>query len=173
MGLSMAQAFQMADLLAEGDLIDFGPLPEAVNRLLQQGVAAYYDDRPSADRLFREALALAPGELPVYFCLYKIHTYQRNLDTALEAAAAGLAEAARQAGVGPDWRGWKPGDADWTEAPPARFALYTLKAMAFIHLRREALPEARALLDRLRLLDPADRVGGSVVESLAARLAAG
>jgi len=166
----MGDVLRMADLLAEGDLIDFGPLPEAVNKILQEGVAAYYDDRPSADGLFRQALEMAPAELPIYYCLYKIHTYQRNLDTAMEAAEAGLAEAARQAGLNADWRLWTPEDTRWVDDPPARFALYTLKAMAFIRLRRDDAPGAQVLLDRLSLLDPADRIGHSVVAALAARL---
>jgi hypothetical protein len=166
----MTGPVRMADLLSEGDLIDFGPLPDHINDLLQQGVAAYYDDRPSADRLFRQALEQAPAALPIYFCLYKIHTYQGNLDTAREAALVGLKEAARQAGVAEDWHLWQPEDADWTEGEASRFALYTLKALAFIHLRRSEPAEAQSLLDKLGQLDPADRVGGSVVAALATRL---
>jgi Tfp pilus assembly protein PilF len=88
----------MTELLRELDLINFGDLPEAVDALLQQGVAAYRHDRSQADRLFRQALAAAPQELPTYFCLYKIHTYQGNLDEAQTAAENGLKEAANQAG---------------------------------------------------------------------------
>lgn len=163
---------KMADLLADGDLIDFGPLPDDVNALLQQGVAAYYDDRPAADAVFRRALELGPQCLPVYYCLYKIHTYQRNLEQAKEAAQAGIREAARQANLPPDWHDWHPGDNDWNARGATRFALYTLKAQAFIELRREDLAAARALLDRLALLDPADEVGGSVVDAMARRLEA-
>ncbi|MBI3445362.1 MAG: hypothetical protein HY055_08350 [Magnetospirillum sp.] len=162
----------MADLLAEGDLIDFGPLPEAINDLLQRGVAAYYDDRPTADGLFRQALAQAPEQLPIYYCLYKIHTYQRNLEQARDAALAGIREAARQANLPPDWRDWRLGENDWNAGGATRFALYTIKALAFIELRRENLAEARALLDRLAGLDPADEVGGSVVNAMALRLEA-
>jgi tetratricopeptide (TPR) repeat protein len=163
---------KMADLLEDGDLIDFGPLPEAINALLQQGVAAYYDDRPTADAVFRRALELGPQHLPVYYCLYKIHTYQRNLDLAREAALGGIREAARQANLPPDWHDWHPDDNDWSARGATRFALYTLKALAFIELRREQVNEARALLDRLALLDPADEVGGSVVDAMARRLEA-
>jgi hypothetical protein len=125
----------MTDLLSEPDSINFGDLPEAINILLQQGVAAYRHDRARADRLFRQALATAPEELPTYFCLYKIHTYQGNLDEAQAVAESGLRRAASQAGWDPDWRQWRP-----QPAPPegaGRFALYTLKALAFIHLRRD------------------------------------
>jgi hypothetical protein len=88
----------MPELLFERDAINFGDVPDHINELLQQGVAAYRHDKAEADRLFREALVTAPTELPTYFCLYKIHTYQGNLQKAEAAAEAGLREAARQAG---------------------------------------------------------------------------
>ncbi len=155
----------MADLLSDSEAINFGDLPDAINTLLQQGVAAYRNDPPRADRLFRQALAAAPEQFPIYFCLYKIHTYQGNLDMALEAAEDGLAVAARQAGWSAGWR-------DWTSQPvipdgPGRFALYTLKALAFIHLRRSERNQALEILDALKKLDPAGVVGWPVVAALA------
>ncbi len=151
--------------LAEPNPINFGDLPEAINALLQQGVAAYRHDRSRADRLFRQALSAAPAELPTYFCLYKIHTYQGNLDEAQTAAEAGLGEAARQAGWPADWRQWQrqaiiPDGA-------GRFALYTLKALAFIRLRQDDQNRAREMLDALKRLDPAGVVGWPVVAALA------
>lgn len=145
-------------------LIDFGPLPEAVDALLQAGVKAHRTNPQSADALFRSALARAPDALPVYLCLYKIHTYAGRLDAALQAAEAGLAEAARQANLSPDFRLWRPLDAP---EGARRFALYTLKALAFIHLKRGAWDKARAALDALTEADPHDSVGGSVVRALA------
>jgi hypothetical protein len=147
------------------DVINFGDLPEAVNTLLQAGVIAYRHDRDQADALFRRALAEAPDELPTYFCLYKIHTYQGNLDEALAVAAAGLREAARQAGWAQDWRCWTP-PAGLPDGA-GRFALYTLKALAFIHLRREEPHLAQDILAALRNLDPPGIVGWPVVAALA------
>lgn len=152
-------------LLSDAEVINFGDLPEAIDALLQQGVAAYRRDRERADRLVRQALAAAPTVLPVYFCLYKIHTYQGNLDAARAAAESGLEEAARQAGWPADWRDWQAEPAILDG--PARFALYTLKALAFIHLRRDELPQARDILERLKRLDPAGAVGWPVVAQLA------
>jgi hypothetical protein len=153
----------------EPDSINFGDLPEAINALLQKGVAAYRRDFAAADSLFREALAAAPEELPTYFCLYKIHTYQGNLDEARTVAQAGLKKAARQAGWPEDWRSWspQPGVPDGA----GRFALYTLKALAFIHLRRDEHAEAEKMLDALRVLDPTGEVGWPVVAELAAGVA--
>ncbi len=155
----------MTDLLSEPDAINFGDLPDAINALLQQGVAAYRHDRSRADRLFREALAAAPRELPTYFCLYKIHTYQGNLGEAQSAAESGLREAASQAGWDLDWRQWRP-QAVLPEGA-GRFALYTLKALAFIQLRQGNRHHALQILDRLRRLDPTGAVGWPVVAALA------
>jgi hypothetical protein len=155
----------MTELLREPDAINFGELPEEIDGLLQQGVAAYRHDRSRADRLFRQALAAAPKELPIYFCLYKIHTYQGNLDEAQLAAENGLKEAARQAGCPLDWRQWRP-QAVLPDGA-GRFALYTLKALAFIHLRQDNPQQAGEMLDALRQLDPAGAVGWPVVAALA------
>jgi hypothetical protein len=150
---------------SEHDTINFGDLPEEIDALLQQGVAAYRRDPGAADRLFRQALTAAPTELPIYFCLYKIHTYRGNLEQAQSIAERGLDEAARQAGWDLNWRNWRP------QLPlpegPGRFALYTLKALAFIQLRKDDAQAARELLDALRQLDPAGAVGWPVVAALA------
>ena len=156
---------QMNVLPAESDPVNFGALPEAINNLLQQGVVAYRRDPLRADALFREALALAPNALPTYFCLYKIHTYQGNLDAAQAAAESGLSQAARQAGWDLDWLEWRP----QARLPDGagRFALYTLKALAFIHLRQGDRQRALRMLERLRQLDPTGAVGWPVVAALA------
>lgn len=147
------------------DIIDFGEIADEINDILQEGVAAYRRDKKRADELFRKALAAAPTELPVYYCLYKIHTYQGNLDDAVAMAESGLREGARQAGWPLDWRQWQP----QPQAPdgPGRFALYTLKALAFISLRRDERDRARDILETLKWLDPAGRVGWPVIAALA------
>jgi tetratricopeptide (TPR) repeat protein len=151
--------------LSEPDTINFGDLPEAIDALLQQGVAAYRRDHALADQLFHQALAAAPEQLPIYFCLYKIHTYQGNLDMARGVAEDGLREAARQAGWSADWRDWQAQSVIPDGA--GRFALYTLKALAFIHLRRSERNQAIEILDALRKLDPTGAVGWPVVAALA------
>lgn len=156
---------RVTELSFEPDAINFGDIPEAINALLQQGVMAYRQDRTRADRLFRQALATAPRQLPTYFCLYKIHTYQGNLDEARTVAENGLREAAGQAGWSLDWRDWQPRPIVPDGA--GRFALYTLKALAFIHLRQNDKDQALQILEALRRLDPAGAVGWPVVAALA------
>lgn len=159
----------MIELFPNTDVINFGDLPPGINALLQQGVIAYRRDRAQADQLFRQALAAAPHELPTYFCLYKIHTYQGNLEEAQRAAESGLREAAIQAGWSTDWRDWVP-EHPFPEGA-GRFALYTLKALAFIHLRQDRPDAAAEKLDALRVLDPSGAVGWPVVAALAEGLA--
>lgn len=151
----------------EDNLIDFGDVLPEVNEILQRGVALYRHDRAGADLAFREALALRPDALPTYLCLYKIHTYQGNLDEALSIAQAGLAEAARQAGLDPDWTAWKPGQISQDVTSAGHFALFTLKALAFIHLRRDENEISRRCLDKIAELGAMETVGGSVIAALA------
>ena len=152
-------------MLADSDAINFGELPPEIDALLQQGVISYRRDPVEADRIFRQALDAAPTELAVYFCLYKIHTYRGYLDEAQEMAERGLREAALQAGWNPDWRSWRP-QAELPEGA-GRFALYTLKALAFIHLRKDTRRLAHELLTALRRHDPTGAVGWPVVAALA------
>ena len=153
----------------EPETINFGELPPEIDALLQKGVIAYRRDFGQAEKLFREALAAGPEELPTYYCLNKIHTYHGNLDEARAAAQTGMRKAARQAGWPDDWREWVP--QGHIPDGAGRFALYTLKALAFIHLRRDEKSEAEAILDALRKLDPTGAVGWPVIAELAAGLA--
>jgi tetratricopeptide (TPR) repeat protein len=152
----------------EADAINFGEIPLNINELLQRGVVAYRSSPALADQYFQQALSSAPDVLPVYFCLYKIHTYQGDLTGALMAATQGLAEATRQAELDSDVCAWS-GPIEAAEGP-LRFALYTLKALAFIHLKRGARKEASRLIEQLRRLDPEGRVGWPVVADLMAGL---
>lgn len=147
------------------DDVDLGDVSPAVNALLQEGIIAYRTDRSRADALFRAALALSPEDLAPYFCLYKIHTYMGHLDTAAEVATKGLQEAARQAR-------WPANPAQWpvsspADGGPARFALFTLKALAFIELKRERPDVTQTYLNILAALDPTGRVGWTVIADLA------
>ncbi|MBM3578630.1 MAG: hypothetical protein FJX40_13485 [Alphaproteobacteria bacterium] len=150
---------------ADTDVVNFGELDPKTNELLQKGVVAYRTDPERADSYFRQALALTPQELAPYYCLYKIHTYMGSLDYAADVAADGMKEATRQAG-------WPSDPAAWPtqgEAPdgPARFALYTLKVLSFIELKRGRHETARDYLEILSRADPQGRVGWKVIEALA------
>lgn len=143
------------------------PLPDVVRRLIDEAALA-----PGAHReaLLWTARAAAPTCLAIYYLLYKHYATQRNLPEAERAARRGLAEAARQAGLAADWPDVEPGSADFSQPGPARFWLFTLKALAFIRVRSGDAAESRAMLERLRVLDPQDTVGSGVVGALVAAL---
>jgi tetratricopeptide (TPR) repeat protein len=154
----------MQDMFSQSEGVSFCTPSPKTDQLLKQGVVAYRSDRQEADRLFRQALAEAPGELSAYFCLYKIHCYMGRLDEAADFATSGMREAARQAG-------WADDPSDWPRQTAAsdgaaRFALFTLKALSFIDLKRGRREEALQRLATLAIVDPANSVGWSVIREL-------
>jgi len=145
-----------------------GALPPGVADWLAQGVAAY-GNTERAEFLLCTAQALAPDCLPVYFALYKFYFYKRMLPQAEEVALSALDIAARQGAFSPDWTQLDAHSADWRRVDaPQHFYLFTLKALAFIRLRRGQSEDSHAILAKLQELDPLDTVGGSVIRDLAA-----
>lgn len=141
-----------------------------VTALLAEAAAAQGEDART-ETLLKAAWHADPHCLAVYFALYKFYFYRGRLLEAERAALDGLTVAAAQGGFGDNWEQLHAGSVDWTQASgPARFYLFSLKALAFIRLRRGRISEARAILVRLAELDPADQVGGSVIRSLAAKI---
>jgi hypothetical protein len=145
-------------------------IPAAADALLARARAAWHDV-PAATVLLAEALAKAPDCLPLHYARYKFHSSHGQYALAEAAARAALTEAAGQAGLPADWRALDQAadlDAiDWADVHgAAHFYLFTLKALAYLRLRRGDLAEAGALLDTLAWLDPADRVGAAVTRSL-------
>lgn len=141
-----------------------GEVPEAVRTLLHQAAVAAPDARGA---LLWTAQAIAPSTLAVYYALYKYHAGRREFAQAERAAQRGLHEAAAQAGLAPDWQAVGPGcGADFHADGPARFWLFTLKALAFIRLRSGRPEESRALLDHIEHLQPGARVGHDVIGAM-------
>ena len=110
-----------------------GEASPTVGHLIEQAREA---PREQAAAILWTAAMGAPGYLPVYYLLYKLHASRGEMDHALRAASSGLQMAAQAAGLPSDWGAVRPGDADFAAPGPARFWLFTLKALAFIHLRR-------------------------------------
>ena len=147
-----------------------GAVPPPADALLARARGVWHDV-PAATALLAEALAAAPDCLPLHYARYKFHSSHGQYALAEAAARAALAEAARQAGLPPNWQALdRTVDADaidWADVHgAAHFYLFTLKALAYLRLRRGDLAEAGALLDALARLDPDDRVGATVTRSL-------
>jgi predicted nucleic acid-binding protein len=147
------------------DPLDTESLPAEALALLQRGMAQYRSDPVGAELLFGIARSQAPASLPLYRALVKFYNRECRFDAAYDMAALGMREATRLGKLPPDWRDWTP---DLLAGPAASFALLTLKGMAFIELRRGNTAASVEILEQLRLLDPSDGIGSSVVAALAA-----
>lgn len=153
----------------EADAFFGGDVPAAIRHLIDQARAL---PREQAAAALWTATLSAPGALPVYYLLYKLHASLGQLDPALKAAEGGLRAAAEAAGLDADWRRVALADADFQAVGPARFWLFTLKALAFLHTRRGESAEAAARVAKLRELDPQDHMGATVVAGLLQRATA-
>lgn len=140
-----------------------GAAQPAIRHLVEQARSV---PREQAAAVLWTAAASAPDGLPVYYLLYKLHASLGELAPAARAAAMGLNAATRAAGLAHAWRDVQPRDADFSAPGPARFWLFTLKALAFIHLRQGDRAEAAEMLAHIRRLDPTDMIGAAVVERL-------
>lgn len=141
-------------------------VPRMVAALLREATL-YYDNTHRAEAVLWSAQAIAPDYLPVYFYLYKLYFYRGRLDSAEGAARKGLVAAARLGNFDPDWRALGAHSADWNHHHgPQHFYLFSLKALAFIRLRRNDPVDCRALLEKLAEIDPRDSVGAGVIRDL-------
>jgi len=140
-----------------------GEVPPSARDLLRQATNAPAQTRAA---LLWTAQALSPQTLPLYYALYKHHAQRRELALAERAARRGLHEAARSAGLRDAGRRLDGSAADFAANGPARFWLFTLKALAFIALRSGRPEEARELLVRIAALAPEERIGNEVVAAM-------
>lgn len=144
-----------------------GDAPPDVTDLLERATLSWADTQ-QAETLLWQAHRKAPDALPVYFSLYKFYFYKGNMEQAELAARMALLAAAMQGGFNADWRELNVESADWQDyAAPSHFFLFSLKALAFILLRRGESGESAAILGKLAELDPRDSVGASVIRSIA------
>lgn len=145
-------------------------VPPAVAGLLEEAMSLYHDTE-RAEALLQKARSEAPEALAVYFSLYKFYFYKGRLADAEAAVRAALATAARQGDFPDAYQDLTPASADWLRHDsPEHFYLFSLKALAFIRLRQGDTAGCEAILGKLRELDSADTVGGSVIGALAAGL---
>ncbi|WP_345534600.1 hypothetical protein [Viridibacterium curvum] len=141
-----------------------GELTPAARRMLDQLATATPAEFES---LLWTAQVSSPDCLPVYYLLYKYHASRRQFDLAEKAARSGLLHAAQQAGLPADWQAAEAGCADFSHTGPARFWLFTLKALAFILLRQGRTEEASAALNKIRQVHGgASGLGDDVIAAL-------
>lgn len=146
-------------------------LPVAAESRLMMA-AANYADNEAAERHLRQALELAPLHPAVYIAFYRFHFYHSRIRQALPYAEKCLDFAARELGLDPDWRGVRPRDAQFDDyaASGPRFYLFSLKACGYLRMRLGELESGRLALEKVRELDPADRVGAAMLLEVLQRM---
>lgn len=161
-------SFALFETSATEDRIYFArDIKPEVNACLQQAVACA-GDFERARALLHQAKDMDPEQLEVYTALYKFYFYRGYLDEAELVTVESLARAAQQGGFNRDFAQLTPACTDWkAQGGPVRAFLYSLKALAFIRLRKNDRAGSLAVLDKLQELDPEDQVGGSVIADLA------
>lgn len=139
-----------------------------VKALLRQAADAQHDVN-RAESLLWTAQVLDPDCLATCFALYKFYFYKGRLADAERAARLALRTAARRGGFEENWTLLDADSTNWHDTlGPAHFYLFSLKALAFIRLRMGFPIETTAILDKLAEIDPADRVGATVIRDVAA-----
>lgn len=147
-----------------------GMLRPEVKRELDAASAAYHQDEVAEAHLQR-AFALAPEHPVVHIGLYRFYFYKNRLHEALGVAQRCLVKAARDNSLPEDWRAVTSGHTDFTDYDVLpRFYLFTLKACAYLHMRLGDLAAGEAMVAKLTELDAADRLGGSVLRGVLARV---
>lgn len=138
-----------------------------VNACLQEAVSCAHDFERSKE-LFYKARSMQPDQLEVYIALYKFCFYRGHFDEAEDVAMDALKQAAKRGGFSHDWVELNRESTDWEiNDGPQRVYLYSLKALAFISLRKGLYERANNILEKLKQLDVDDLVGSSVISDLA------
>jgi tetratricopeptide (TPR) repeat protein len=145
-------------------------LPDEVSALLYAAAQAYRNDA-RAEALLERAQVLAPDHAAVFIALYRFYFYKGRLAEALAVAERCLVKALGDLGLERDWRMLRAQDArfgDYRAILP-RFAMFTLKGYAYLHMRLGHLDEARIAIDKLLELDPHDKIGATVLRGVLQR----
>jgi len=137
-----------------------GGLSPQVNALITQ--AGLLQHSPAeALPLLEQARTAAPRHPAPLIALYRFHFYGHRLAQARAVGEDALAVA--RTALGPDFGDEPPSDEAARGDTAVRFYLFTLKGLAYLNMRLDAMAEAAGLLKELRRLDPQDHVGGALL----------
>jgi tetratricopeptide (TPR) repeat protein len=135
-----------------------GDLDREAERLLHL-TAYHYQDSDKAENFLRQAKARAGNHLAVAIGAYKFYFYKGRKKEALAAAQQCLDLVAEKLHL-PDWQSVSPKDAEFASFDHGleRLYLFILKAMAYLYLRLGEAEKGKAMLAKLRELDPHDKI---------------
>lgn len=147
-----------------------GVLTQDISDDLQRASLLYQRDE-DAEPVLLAVYGRAWHHPAVHIALYRYYFYQHRLVDALSVAERCLIKVARDLGVSDNWREVQPEQAAFGgyDVVP-RFYLYTLKGCAYLNMRLGNLQLGDEMLTQLKKLDPLDRLGGSVLRDVLARI---
>ncbi|QGM99372.1 hypothetical protein [Methylocystis parvus] len=162
-GVAAEQDFLASVILGEG-------LPEEADRLLR-AAALSYDQDDLALQYLMEARSLAPDHPATLIGLYRFFFYKGRLEECLDVAETCLTRAAIDNSLPLDWREVSAGDAAFGdyEAVLPRFFMFSLKGYAYLNMRLGDYDASREAIDKLLQLDPADKIGATVLREVLER----
>jgi hypothetical protein len=144
-------------------------LSPALEAALHEAGACQHEPAAAMAALMR-AQTLAPDHPAVLIALYRYHFYGHRLHAARDVARRALLLGARQLNLPPLWRDVPRRALSGAEHDACtRFYLFVLKGYAYLSLRLDDDVEARDALALLRELDPQDRVGAALLETVRVR----
>lgn len=151
----------------EGDPLYFeeDQVPE-VNTLLDRAAQNYGKD--IAEQALLRAFFLAPHSLAVLVSLYRFYYYQHRYQDTLVTAQHAMRVSGNRLDFPDDWRNLTPQHIQTTNQSMGlmRFYLLALKGAAYVKLRLGEMDDGEAMIDKVMLLDPEDRLGASVLKNV-------
>ena len=148
------------DLAAFADgAIGGGLSPEVTALITRAGLLRHVPQE--ALPLLEQARAAAPRHPAPLIALYRFYFYGHQLAQARAVGEDALAIA--RTALGPNFGDVPPGDEATRSDAAVRFYLFTLKGLAYLNMRLQAMDEAQLMLKELRRLDPQDHVGGALL----------
>jgi hypothetical protein len=145
-------------------------LPPVAEEQLRLASFAYADSA-RAEMHLALAKANAPDNPVVKVGEYRYYFYKGRLEEALAIARDCLVIVAAELGLPSQWNAVEPIHGNFGADEPAhRFYLFCLKAYAYLLLRLERIAEGSLAVDKLLELDPANKVGGKVLQDVLERI---
>ena len=145
----------------EGEKLYFDePVSEEVQNLLDEASELGRDD--AAEQVLMRAYFLEPNHLTVLVAMYRYYYYTQRLADALVVGERALQVSADMLGLRTNWDElniYELGEGVMVSMGLTRFYLHALKAVGFIYLRMQNIPESLARLNKLAELDTSDQFG--------------
>ncbi|MEW5756118.1 MAG: hypothetical protein AB1810_07415 [Pseudomonadota bacterium] len=153
-----------------GGLYFQAEMPEGVEALLKMASNNY--GRIDAECYLLKAYFIAPANLAVLVAMYRYYYYEHKLDDALRVAERAIEISGRQLSMPADWREVSEADLGAgviRSINLLRFYLLAIKGAGYLKLRLKRIDEGIAMLRKVCLLDPRDRLGAKALLEIVAQ----